>query len=523
MAARTTDMTLYVTDLDGTLLRNDASISDFSVKTLNSLIENGVLFTYATARSFTSAAPLIKQLNLDCPAVTFNGVFVINPQTGEHLIENVFTKKSLKIAKKFLCENDLAPLVYSYINGEERVSFLGEKIGCVRSYINARKGDKRLRKAENYDELFEGNVFYITVLNAENTELLDSFFTEENGFAHNFQHDTYDDTTWYEIYDKNAGKAAAVRQVKALLNVEKMVCFGDNKNDIEMLKAADLGVAVGNSFDELKEIADIIIEENENDAIAKFIEQRENITTNRFKKSVDLARTRIKSTVGTQNEKLIHAALKNYYAPFSDEQEVKIGNFFADAVNENGIFEIQTKQLYRLREKLSVFLENARVNLVHPFVCESKALFVNAKTGEIVKADKPRKTSSWLKIFEELYSIKNFLQSDNLKIVIVKLKIEKIVYFEGESIPDLRSRNLRKKCVIEKIPTEIVEEICFETAEDFRRLLPENLPESFTKKEFCKACGEANSSLRLEILRETGIVKMVGKRKNAYVYEIVSR
>ena len=514
-------MTLYVTDLDGTLLRNDATISDFSISTLNSLIENGVLFTYATARSFSSATPLVKQLNLELPAVTFNGVFVINPQTGEHLIENVFTKKSLKIAEKFLRENNLEPLVYSYINVEERVSFLGEKIDRVKSYIESRKGDKRLRTAKNYDELFEGNVFYLTVLNAENTELLDNFFTAENGFAHNFQIDTYDDTTWYEIYDKNAGKAAAVRQVKTLLNADKMVCFGDNKNDIEMLKAADLGVAVGNSFDELKEIADIIIEENEFDAVAKFIDRRENSTTDRFKKAVELARSRIKSTVGTQNEKLIHAALKNYYAPFSDEQEVKIGSFYADAVSEDGIFEIQMKQLYRLREKLSVFLENARVNLVHPFICESKTLFVNAESGEIVKADKPRKTSSWLKIFEELYSIRNFLRSDNLKIVIVKLKVEKIVYFNGEKIPDLRSRNVRKKCRIEKIPTEIVEEIWFETAEDFRRLLPENLPESFTKKEFCKAAGEAYSSLRLEVLREIGILEKVGNRGNAFVYAVL--
>ena len=514
-------MTLYVTDLDGTLLRNDATLSDYTVNTLNSLVENGVLFTYATARSFTSALPLTEKLNLECPAVTFNGVFVINPQTGEHLIENVFTKKSLKNAKKFLCENGFAPLVYSYINGEEKVSFLGEKTDCVMDYINSRKGDKRLRKADNFDELFEGNVFYITVLNAANTELLDSFFTAENGFAHNFQHDTYDDTTWYEIYDKKAGKATAVLQVKELLNADKMVCFGDNKNDIEMLKAADLGVAVLNSFDELKEAADIIIEENEKDAVAKFIEQRENITTDRFKKAVNLARNRIKTTDGTQNEKLIHAALKNYYAPFSDEQEVKIGNFFADAVNENGIFEIQTKQLYKLREKLSVFLGSAKATVVHPFICESKTVFINAQTGEIKKTDKPRKTSSLLKVFEELYSIRNFLQNDNLKIVIVKLKVIKNVYFEGDNLPDLRSRNVRKKCLIEKIPTEIVEEIRFENASDFRRLLPENLPESFTKKEFCKAAGEANSSLRLEILRAAGIVKQTGKCKNAYVYEVV--
>ncbi|MGN0682321.1 MAG: hypothetical protein ACI4JY_01480, partial [Oscillospiraceae bacterium] len=58
--------------------------------------------------------------------------------------------------------------------------------------------------------------------------------------------------------------------------------------------------------------------------------------------------TGLHGSVGTQNERLIHSALKNYYAPFSDEQEIKIGSYFADAVCEDGIFEIQTSGLYRL-------------------------------------------------------------------------------------------------------------------------------------------------------------------------------
>lgn len=516
-------MTLYVTDLDGTLLKNDASISDNSARTLNSLIEKGVLFTYATARSFSSAAPLVKQLNLDCPAVTFNGVFVINPRTGEHIIENVFTKKALINAKKFLAENRLSPLVYTYINGNERVSFLQENIDCVRTYLNQRKGDKRLRKAKNYDELFAGNVFYITVLNAENTEILDGFFTRENGFAHNFQADTYDNTTWYEIYDKNAGKATAALQVKALLGAEKMICFGDNKNDISMIRAADLGVAVQNSFDELKNAADLIIKDNESDAVARFIEKRESETTDRFKQAVEKAQNRVKSTVGTQNEKLIHAALKNYYAPFSDEQEVRIGNYFADAVNENGIFEIQTKQLYRLREKLSAFLEHTRVNVVHPIICECKTIFINEDTGEVTSAEKPRKINSLRTVFEELYSIRDFLKSENLRIIVVKLKATRTVYYHGEKTPDIRAKSVRKKCTISKIPTEIIEEITLNGIEDYYSLLPENLPAEFTKKEFCKAAHEAESSFRLEVLREAGVLEKVGKRGRAFVYSVARR
>lgn len=516
-------MTLYVTDLDGTLLNNNAAVSDYSVKTLNSLIEKGVLFTYATARSFSSAFPIVNQLNIDCPAVVFNGVFVINARTGEHIIENVFTKKAAAKAKNFLRENGFAPLVYSIIDGRERVSFLADKIDRVRSYVNSRKDDKRLRAVSDFDELFAGNVFYITLLNVENTAVPDCFFTRENGFSSNFQLDTYDSTTWYEIYDKSAGKAAAALQIKALLGADKMICFGDNKNDIPMLRAADLGVAVHNSIDELKDTADLIIEDNENDAVAKFIEKRENNTTDRFAGAVEKALNRVKSTVGTQNEKIIHAALKNYYAPFSDEQEVKIGNFYADAVCENGIFEIQTKQLYRLRDKLSEYLCSAKVNVVHPIVCECKTIFINADTGEAFLSEKTTKNSSLRTVFEELYSIRNFLKNENLRIIIVKLCAVKKVYFHGEKIPDLRNKNARKKCVINKIPTEIIEEIILESVGDYCRFLPNKLPENFTKKEFCKAAHDAESSLRLEVLREVGILEKVGKRSNAFVYTVTRR
>ena len=58
-------MTLYVTDLDGTLLKNDKTLSKRSVKTLNRLIKSGAAVTYATARSFTSASPLINSIDFN--------------------------------------------------------------------------------------------------------------------------------------------------------------------------------------------------------------------------------------------------------------------------------------------------------------------------------------------------------------------------------------------------------------------------------------------------------------------------
>ncbi len=267
-------MTLYVTDLDGTLLRSDTSISEYSVNTLNRLIGEGVMFTYATARSFVSASPLIKKLNLSCPAVIFNGVFVVEPKTGKHIIENVYSKECQKTARDFFISENVAPLVYSNIDGKERVSYLESRFEDVANYVNTRRGDKRLRPVKNYDELFQGNVFYFTIIDPKNVPLYDSVFTLENGFARNVQRDTYDDMIWYEIYDKNASKANAVLQVKELIKADALVCFGDNFNDVSMIKAADVGVAVENACGDLKMLADVITGSNNNDGVAKFIDRR---------------------------------------------------------------------------------------------------------------------------------------------------------------------------------------------------------------------------------------------------------
>lgn len=246
------------------------------------------------------------------------------------------------------------------------------------------------------------------------------------------------------------------------------------------------------------------------------------IDGDRFTEAVNTAMLREKGlhgSVGTQNEKLIHAALKNYYARFSDEQEIKIGGFYADAVCEDGIFEIQTRQLYKLKEKLKAFLECSRVTVVYPSACVLGTLYINEDSGEIVKETPPRKMNSLLKTFEELYSIRDFLNDENLRIILARLKIQKRVYFHGNEPPNIASRSARKKCRIEKIPLEFREETVLENKADYARFLPEHLAQEFNKKEFAKAANESSSSLRLEVLRTVGIIEKTGKKGNSFLYK----
>ncbi len=239
----------------------------------------------------------------------------------------------------------------------------------------------------------------------------------------------------------------------------------------------------------------------------------------RFSRAVETALSRergLHGSVGTQNEKLIHSALKTYYAEFPDEQEIRIGDFVADAVCENGIFEIQTRQLYKLKAKLKAFLEYSRVTVVYPSAAVMGTLYINENSGEVVKEVKPRKMNSFVKIFEELYSIRNFLTNENLRIILARLNVEKRVYFRGE-LHDIKAA--RKTLRSERFPLELCEEIVLERGEDYARFLPEDLPEEFTKKEFAKAVGESANSLRLEVLRTVGVIEKTGKRGRGFLYK----
>lgn len=238
----------------------------------------------------------------------------------------------------------------------------------------------------------------------------------------------------------------------------------------------------------------------------------------------------VHGSVGTQNEQLIHSTLKNYYAPYSDEQEIKIGKFFADAVSEDGVFEIQTRSLHKLREKLKAFLDCSRVTVVHPVIREYRTLFINEQSGEIVKETPPRKLKTLLKVFKELYSIREFLNHEDLTVILCGLRVEKRVYFSGETPPDMSSRSARKKCVIENIPLELLSETVLEKPRDYEIFLPDDIrsrlsdiPDGFTKKQLCKAANESASSLRLEVLRTVGLIEKIGKNGREFTYKIRER
>ncbi len=95
----------------------------------------------------------------------------------------------------------------------------------------------------------------------------------KNVFHCVYHTEMYTNEQWLEIMPLNASKANAIRQLKALLGCEKIVAFGDGKNDVDMFELADEGYAVENAHKDLKKYATDIILSNEKDGVAQWLVQ----------------------------------------------------------------------------------------------------------------------------------------------------------------------------------------------------------------------------------------------------------
>lgn len=267
--------TLYVTDLDGTLMRNDMTISEESVRIINQLIDSGILITYATARSFHSAYTITKNIRFKLPVITRNGTTFADQIAVKEQETSFFSIGVLKELKELL------PVIYrcgftsKYIDGKMYKMYQGgvkckEFQGYLDYYHSI--GDTRMRMVDDIEKQFEGDISYITLISTRE-ELLPYYeaVKESNRWETVFQKDTYREEYWLEICPKDATKAKAVLKLKDRLECERLVVFGDSINDLPMFEIADEAISVSNARPEVLSAADHIIGSNESDAVAKYI------------------------------------------------------------------------------------------------------------------------------------------------------------------------------------------------------------------------------------------------------------
>lgn len=271
--------TLFITDMDGTLLDNSASLSPYSVETINRFIASGGYFSIATARSHKSSKDILVPLNLTLPIVLNNGAIVYDK--SEHKFTNVsrLPEKDLKNMADIFEEQQLWGFLFT-LDGKSTIKLFHRPL--------VKESDWEYRNSRY--ELYDRNIFECEDLTDPANDFIPFFcvvYGEEEhlnevaglidgleGLQTSIYSDVYNDQYFMDIYSKSASKYTGAKWICEQYGISRIAAFGDNYNDISMLLSADESYVTSNGVEEAKAVATGVIGDCNEDAVAKFLAER---------------------------------------------------------------------------------------------------------------------------------------------------------------------------------------------------------------------------------------------------------
>ncbi len=234
--------TLFISDLDGTLLNSKAEISEKTACIINSLIKENLYFTIATARSERTAVPMTSGLDINAPRILMNGVIIYSE--GYVKYHTISQENAIEISALF------------------------KKHNITGTAFEIK--DNKLTVHEKNTNI--ANPIYVTANTDYNILFpLERDISELDNISHTFYEDTYTGKWFLEVFSDKATKANAIKFLRENYGFERVVCFGDNLNDLTMFNESDVRVAVSNAKKELKETADFITLSNDEDGVAVWL------------------------------------------------------------------------------------------------------------------------------------------------------------------------------------------------------------------------------------------------------------
>jgi Cof subfamily protein (haloacid dehalogenase superfamily) len=270
---------LFVTDLDGTLLRSNASLSEYSLEVLSEALARGHMVTFATARSYTSAMKVVSAVPWKYPILLYNGALLMDPLTRTIIAGNWLSSQTGNEILEMGKQQGLLPLLFA-LDAGDRERVLHEQLtrsGDV-GFLQSRPGDTRFAQVDRlvcpddhkalmltyigtYDELANLRERLVGSAAAARIHL-------------NFQKDGYlPDQYFLEVSHPHANKGDGLRLLAERLGMDPVnfTVFGDNLNDLGMFELAGAKLAVANAHADLKRLATQVIGSNDEDGVAAYI------------------------------------------------------------------------------------------------------------------------------------------------------------------------------------------------------------------------------------------------------------
>ena len=271
-------MELFVSDLDGTLLNKSSEVSSNSREIINDLIQKGVKFTVATARTHATVIELLEGLEIQMPIAIMNGVGIYDLKNRKYLeivdISKDATKQTLSIFETL----GLEAMVYG-IKDDQLYVFYRHIDNVVSNKFYEQRKDKALKtfmQVEGFEQVVESHQV-VNMLVFDKVELIEEAYRrvqEVEGITATYYRTREEGFAYMELYSSNASKANGIKALGKYAEFEKIIGFGDNLNDLPMFKFADEAYAPSNAVDEIKSVATGIIGHHNEDAIALYLKER---------------------------------------------------------------------------------------------------------------------------------------------------------------------------------------------------------------------------------------------------------
>ncbi len=268
---------LYVSDLDGTLLNQQAELSDVTIDVINRAIALGLSFTVSTARTPTTALKIVEPLHLQLPVMMMNGVLVYDMATKKYLKKEVMEEETVMVLLGLIKTRGLDCFLYGLTDDTFYAYYDSVESTSLNYFRNERimKYDKKFTEVADLSLVAGKDIIYCML--RESKEKLEGFYRELSvvkGVKTEFYADIYsDDYYMLEIYSDKASKKEALNYLRARSHYDSVISFGDNLNDVALWEASDCFYAVANAHPEIQNMAHSVLPSNEEDGVARYIEQ----------------------------------------------------------------------------------------------------------------------------------------------------------------------------------------------------------------------------------------------------------
>lgn len=261
------DYKLMAIDIDGTLLNKNSQITKNTCDALQKMKEKSMMVTFATGRFYPDAIYFAKLLGFFCPMILLHGA-LIQSQDGKVIKKQELPPESIPvlidIAKKEKVPFQIFHENFLVIEKRSKWNDIYLSFSEIKPVI-VPDIDQYLKNHKSpFSFIYLGTEQRMAKLKKVVEDRLNN--TIAIASAH---------PNLLEIIAPDVSKGRALKELAAMKNISlsEIIAIGDSYNDLEMIQIAGLGVAMGNSPQEVKEAADYITKDNDNDGIAYFVSQ----------------------------------------------------------------------------------------------------------------------------------------------------------------------------------------------------------------------------------------------------------